>query len=81
MWAKICTGALDDDGRVRLRVTDEKGAPLAPYAASADLEGASAPAKGAPALKVQKLTTPLARTLALPAAADANRIRSRKGLP
>ena len=26
--AKICTGALEDSGRVRLRVTDDKGAPL-----------------------------------------------------
>ena len=27
--AKVCSGALDDDGRVRLRVTDDKGASLA----------------------------------------------------
>jgi hypothetical protein len=26
--AKVCTGALDDDGRIRLRVTDPSGAPL-----------------------------------------------------
>lgn len=26
--AKVCTGALEDDGRVRLRLTDDKGEPL-----------------------------------------------------
>jgi hypothetical protein len=78
--AKVCSGALSDDGRVRLRVTDEKGAALATYAASADLRDVPGPkpaatAKGQPAtarvaLKVAKVVTPLARVLS--AGADVN---------
>jgi hypothetical protein len=66
VWAKVCTGALADEGRVRLRITDEKGAALATYAASAELDGL---AKSAPH-KAQKIATPLARTLTLGANAD-----------
>ena len=73
--AKVCTGALTDEGRVRLRITDEKG--LAVGATSSDLRNALAPkpaaAKGVAAarpLKVQKLTTPLGRALALAATPD-----------
>jgi hypothetical protein len=75
--AKVCTGALADEGRVRLRVTDEKGAALATYAASADLKDVPpTPAKGKDASgakppKVTKVATALARTLALPPNADA----------
>lgn len=54
--AKVCTGALGDSGRVRLRVTDERGAPV-PFTASAELR---APAKDA---RVKPMPTPLARTL------------------
>jgi len=36
--AKVCSGALEDDGRVRLRLTDEKGEPL-PLPHSQDLSG------------------------------------------
>ncbi len=62
--AKVCSGALPDDGRVRLRVTDDKGAALGTYAASADLKDVPSPkAKAAPP-KVAKIATPLARTLA-----------------
>ena len=56
--AKVCTGALEDDGRVRLRVTDEKGEHLAAKLEAARID---LPAK---APHVTKLTTPLARTLA-----------------
>jgi hypothetical protein len=79
VWAKICTGALEDDGRVRLRITDDKGAALAPYTASADLSGEAPPqakaakrgAPATPAMQAQAVTTPLARALALSANADA----------
>ena len=87
VYVKTCTGALDDDGRVRLRITDEKGGALATYGATADLTGTGAKSAAAPKdgakkggakavavapLKVTKLTTPLSRTLVLPANADAN---------
>ncbi len=36
--AKVCSGALDDDGRVRLRLTDDKGEPL-PLPHSQDFTG------------------------------------------
>ncbi len=62
--AKVCAGALDDEGRVRLRVTDENGAWPQGVVASADL---SAAAGKRPAPRVEKLTTPLARALAAPA--------------
>ncbi|MFO0643542.1 MAG: transglutaminase domain-containing protein [Polyangiaceae bacterium] len=42
--AKVCSGALDDDGRVRLRLTDEAGEPVAlPH--SQDLSGVPEAAK------------------------------------
>lgn len=56
--AKTCSAALDDDGRVRIRITDDAGAPLE-LPASAKLM--AVPAK---APKLRPLTTPLARTLA-----------------
>jgi hypothetical protein len=66
--AKVCTGALDDEGRVRLLLTDDKGSSLA-ASASADLRlGAPvAPRRGAPKpppLGVKAMTPPLARALA-----------------
>jgi hypothetical protein len=39
--AKVCSGALDDDGQVRLRVTDDSGAWPQGAQASSDLRGAS----------------------------------------
>jgi hypothetical protein len=61
--AKVCSGALDDEGRVRLRVTDEAGAKPAGVTASADLAGVSgAPAKGK--LAFDRLTTKAAAALA-----------------
>jgi hypothetical protein len=70
--AKVCAGALDDDGRVRLRVTDASGAWPQGLTASADL--AADPPKAAsakrppPRLVFDHLSTPLASALAAPAA-------------
>jgi hypothetical protein len=64
VWAKVCSGALADDGRVRLRVTDTAGAPLS-LAASADLHGVPATGSAAAKVKVTKEVTPLVRALAL----------------
>lgn len=63
--AKVCTGALADDGRVRLRVTDASGAPLQ-LAASADLtrytpSGPPPPPRLLAA--VRAVATPLSRAL------------------
>ena len=54
--AKVCTGALADDGRVRLRITDEKGDALHLAATAARVDSAQK-------TRVVKLTTPLSRTL------------------
>lgn len=60
--AKVCTGALEDSGRVRLRVTDANHAPLdVPHAA--DL-AAQSDAIAWGAAKVQRLTTPISRAIA-----------------
>ncbi len=76
--AKVCAGALDDDGRVRLRVTDGPGGGWpAGVTASADL-GSSAPivstrtnrgsaTRGAERLAFQRLATPLERAMTSPA--------------
>jgi hypothetical protein len=63
--AKVCTGALPDDGRVRLRVTDDKGAPLA-VASTAELMQPPSKAN----VKASVATTPLGRALGLPAKPD-----------
>ncbi len=63
--AKVCAGALDDEGRVRIRFTDAGGAPLA-LATSADIADVKAPMKPKVALE----TTALAHTLAAGAKAD-----------
>ncbi len=76
VYAKVCTGALPDEGRIRLRITDEKGAGVG--TTSGDLHGggtvARADSKRAtaspPPPKVQKLSTPLSRTLELAPTAD-----------
>jgi hypothetical protein len=61
--AKVCSGALDDEGRVRLRVTDESGGKPAGVTATADLAGVSgAPPKGK--LAFDHLTTKAAAALA-----------------
>ena len=59
VWAKICTGALDDRGSVRLRFTDPDGRPLALPASSLELNAAAADAK----TKVQAIETPLAHAI------------------
>jgi hypothetical protein len=64
--AKVCSGALDDDGRVRLRVERDGASP--PPVTSADLAGVpslEASDKPPASWKVTRLDTPLARTLAL----------------
>ncbi len=66
--AKVCSGALDDEGRVRLRVTDEAGAAPAGVVASAQLGGLpSFPTRGGK-LAFEHLSAPLARALAEPTA-------------
>jgi Transglutaminase-like superfamily len=65
--AKVCAGALDDDGRVRLRVTDAGGAWPAGLSASPDLDGTPRPSTGRrPLLRVafERISTPLERALA-----------------
>lgn len=60
--AKVCTAALDDEGRVRLRITDAKHKPIA-LAATADLGAKPGENIAWGKAKFQKLTTPLARTI------------------
>jgi len=69
--AKVCTGALPDDGRIRVRLTDAEGAPLA-FASSADLrDTGKSPVRARPApLHVQRIETALSRTLGDPASRD-----------
>lgn len=62
LYAKVCTGALDDSGYVRLRVTDTKGAPIAVKAtANLGLEPNETIAWGA--AKTTKASTPLVRAI------------------
>ena len=63
--AKVCSAALDDEGRVRLRVTDAKGEPLELKTSVKD----TPPAQGT---KVARLATPLERLLATTQKADTN---------
>lgn len=63
VWAKACTGALDDDGRVRIVVTTASGKPVA---ASNDLSGTPTTSTA----KVDKLEAPLARALKPGASVD-----------
>lgn len=61
--AKVCSGALDDDGRVRLRVTDERGEPVT-LPTSADLAGVpDLGDDGRRALAVKPVDTALARAM------------------
>ncbi|MBL8608503.1 MAG: transglutaminase domain-containing protein [Myxococcales bacterium] len=57
--AKVCAGALSDEGHVRLRVTNDAGAPVE-LTESADLAGAPSKRAG----KAEPMATPLARALA-----------------
>ncbi len=61
--AKVCTGALDDEGQVRLRVADDTGAWPSGVTESANLAGAVSTKKPA----VHPLTTALSRAIAKPA--------------
>jgi len=61
--AKVCSGALDDDGRVRLRLTDERGEPVA-LPTSADLTGVpELDEAGTRALAMKPVDTALARAM------------------
>ncbi len=60
--AKVCTGALDDDGQVRLRVTDDAGQWPAAVTESANLAGAASTKKPV----VHPVTTALARAIGKP---------------
>ncbi|MBS2020251.1 MAG: hypothetical protein JST00_45750 [Deltaproteobacteria bacterium] len=63
LYAKVCTGALDDSGYVRLRVTDTKGTPIAVKATSKlALEPGETIAWGS--AKTTRASTPLVRTIA-----------------
>jgi hypothetical protein len=67
LYAKVCSGALDDEGRVRIRITDPEGRKTN-VSTSAEL----ADPRGTPAkLAVRKLPTPLTRALAAKGSADA----------
>ncbi len=69
--AKVCAGALDDDGRVRLRVTDTTGAWPTGVSASASLDGTGSASTGkrpAPRLAFERVATPLERALGGPSA-------------
>ena len=84
--AKVCAGALADEGRVRLRITDVNGATLA-MQATADITDAvtttpnapiaaattkpTKPKAKSPIVKSAPITTPLAHTLASGADFDA----------
>ena len=65
---KVCSGAIDDDGRVRLRVTTEAGTWPDGVTASADLGGTPTRTPKSPKLAFDKVATPLARALAEPTA-------------
>ncbi len=69
--AKVCSGALEDDGRVRLRLTDEKGEPLA-LPTSTDL-GATVTVKQ---LTARRVETALERGMRVTAKSPADSIIS-----
>jgi hypothetical protein len=62
--AKVCSGALEDEGRVRLRVTDPRGAWPEGVGASADLTGLPSSRPHAPRVEFARVGTPLTRALA-----------------
>ena len=59
--AKVCSGALDDSGRVRLRVTDDAGQWPAGVRSLAGDGGGDAPSPTPPRPSVRKVGTPLSR--------------------
>jgi transglutaminase-like putative cysteine protease len=61
--AKICSGAIEDDGRVRLRITDPNGAASADVRTSADLIDAAGGVTAKAAFSAQAVPTPLVRAL------------------
>ncbi|OJY15357.1 MAG: hypothetical protein BGO98_22725 [Myxococcales bacterium 68-20] len=68
--AKVCSGALDDSGRVRLRITDDKHQPV-DVKASADLSLAPGQTIAWGAVKPVKLVTPLIQAANGKGSADA----------
>lgn len=60
IYAKVCTGALDDEGRVRFRITSAKDGEALDFKDEADLSGAPETSKNKPA----KVTTSLEAGLA-----------------
>ena len=68
--AKVCTGALEDVGRVRLRVTDAKHVPLR-LEATGDLALKAGETIAWATAKPTKLTTPMLRAVAGKGGADA----------
>lgn len=70
--AKICSGAIDDEGRARLRVTDEEGAPPRDVTATADLSGAIPRSRRSTPPRFDRVVPTLQRALTQPASnADA----------
>jgi hypothetical protein len=71
--AKVCSGAIDDDGRVRLRVTNDTGTWPGGLTASADLAGVPARAAARTAkggVQFERVTTALARAVGSPSLQD-----------
>lgn len=68
--AKVCSAALDDTGRVRIRVTDDKHVPLA-LPATSDLEPKAGEDIPWGTARFTKLVTPLVRTATGKGSADA----------
>lgn len=62
VYAKVCSGALEDEGRVRLRITDANNVPLR-VQASAELAPKAGETMPWGTAKSQKLVTPLVRTI------------------
>jgi hypothetical protein len=65
--AKVCAGALEDEGRVRLRVTDDLGAWPQGVTASSDLTLAAPRPLRTPRLVFERIATPLSRAIGSPA--------------
>jgi hypothetical protein len=61
---KVCTGALDDDGRVRVRVTDASGGWPAGVSASPDISGLPRGIAHVKKVAVERTKTALVRALA-----------------
>jgi hypothetical protein len=64
--AKVCAGAIDDAGRVRLRVTDESGRWPQGLTATADLSGVPSRSPRVPRVVYDRMTTALARAIEAP---------------